>query len=370
MPYDTDLSAITPDIKVSKGAEVKPASGETVDFENGDVLYTVRDDRENERKYRVHVSRIKKGYPSFLSFTFNDSEKVVAPYKRTYRYKNTINDIFINLPEGMDLTSLSPTIITTEGVTVSPASNTPQDFSEPVRYTLTTEDGGKNWIWIYALNFKPKITSISSNTVTIEDTITLRGRFAEKNEMHLTCSGELSPIYRHQFEDWPELEIVSENESEIKAIISVNIIEGLYGIKVMHNEMSDETDVMILNPQKPIIESLDKEELRVGMDSLMIRGKNLHEIHKILLFSKKNGNSIAYYTSEVNGDRTELVLKSEPVLVINEFHKSEVYSFRLENGRTVSLEEVPIRIVMEKDDLYKYHSRWSANEIEFPDEEE
>jgi len=48
-------------------------------------------------------------------------------------------DITIELPEGTDLTTLSPVIIHT-GASISPESETSQDFSNPVIYTVTAQD--------------------------------------------------------------------------------------------------------------------------------------------------------------------------------------------------------------------------------------
>ncbi|WP_029446553.1 PKD domain-containing protein [Cellulophaga baltica] len=48
-------------------------------------------------------------------------------------------DITIELPEGTDLTTLSPVIIHT-GASVSPESETSQDFTNPVIYTVTAQD--------------------------------------------------------------------------------------------------------------------------------------------------------------------------------------------------------------------------------------
>ncbi|QXP54748.1 PKD domain-containing protein [Cellulophaga sp. HaHa_2_95] len=48
-------------------------------------------------------------------------------------------DITIELPEGTDLTTLSPVIIHT-GASISPESETSQDFTNPVIYTVTAQD--------------------------------------------------------------------------------------------------------------------------------------------------------------------------------------------------------------------------------------
>ena len=45
------------------------------------------------------------------------------------------------LPNGTDLTALSPDIVISANATVSPASGASQDFSNPVTYTVTAEDG-------------------------------------------------------------------------------------------------------------------------------------------------------------------------------------------------------------------------------------
>jgi len=45
------------------------------------------------------------------------------------------------LPVGTDLTKIAPTISVSEKSTVSPASGVVQDFSKPVTYTVTAEDG-------------------------------------------------------------------------------------------------------------------------------------------------------------------------------------------------------------------------------------
>ncbi len=49
--------------------------------------------------------------------------------------------IVLVLPNGTDLTSLSPTITISAFATVNPASGAAQDFTDPVGYTVTAEDG-------------------------------------------------------------------------------------------------------------------------------------------------------------------------------------------------------------------------------------
>lgn len=48
--------------------------------------------------------------------------------------------IAVTVPKDTDVTSLTPTIVVSEGATVSPASGTAKDFTNPVTYTVTAEN--------------------------------------------------------------------------------------------------------------------------------------------------------------------------------------------------------------------------------------
>ena len=50
------------------------------------------------------------------------------------------NDIYILMPYGTDLSDLTPTIVH-EGVSINPMSGVPQDFTDPVEYTVTDGSG-------------------------------------------------------------------------------------------------------------------------------------------------------------------------------------------------------------------------------------
>jgi hypothetical protein len=49
--------------------------------------------------------------------------------------------ISAEVPNGTDLTALSPTVVISAKASVSPASGASQDFSNPITYTVTAEDG-------------------------------------------------------------------------------------------------------------------------------------------------------------------------------------------------------------------------------------
>jgi plastocyanin len=51
--------------------------------------------------------------------------------------------IAVNVPAGTDVTKLAPVITVSDKATVSPASGAAQDFTNPVKYTVTVEDDTK-----------------------------------------------------------------------------------------------------------------------------------------------------------------------------------------------------------------------------------
>lgn len=67
-----------------------------------------------------------------LSFEVNDVIGTVDEGAKTVR---------LDFPEGTDVSHLTPTIVISTYATITPASGVPQDFTEPVCYTVTAKNG-------------------------------------------------------------------------------------------------------------------------------------------------------------------------------------------------------------------------------------
>ena len=74
----------------------------------------------------------KSSEKEILSFRF------VSPKVEARIDDKTISAI---VPFGTDVTNLVPVILVSNGATVNPASGVPMDFTHPVSYTVTAEDG-------------------------------------------------------------------------------------------------------------------------------------------------------------------------------------------------------------------------------------
>ncbi len=90
--------------------------------------------------------------------------------------------IELTVPKGTSLTALVPTIVFSEKATVSPASGAAKDFTNPVSYTITAEDGSTQ---VYAVTVKfpptPIITKLDKFSYKPGETITVTGQYLKGN---------------------------------------------------------------------------------------------------------------------------------------------------------------------------------------------
>ena len=133
----TSLDSLFPAIVVSPGAGVMPASGDSVDFSKGSVLYTVTaEDHVHTKVWTVTVTVeiIPSSENDILSFTLAEQSG------------NAVIDIISHVVSaevlyGTSLVSLVPTITVSAAATIDPLSGVASDFSDTVSYTVTAQDG-------------------------------------------------------------------------------------------------------------------------------------------------------------------------------------------------------------------------------------
>lgn len=131
-PAGTDVSHLTPTITISTYATIEPESGVPQDFTNP-VYYTVTAMNGTTAQYMVEaVVHDADNEKSIRSFVIGDVEGLIDELGKT---------VTVQMPQGTDVTELVPTIEVSEGATVSPASGEAQDFTNPVSYTVTAQNG-------------------------------------------------------------------------------------------------------------------------------------------------------------------------------------------------------------------------------------
>lgn len=122
-------------------------------------------------------------------------------------YDESLNayPIRVRVKESTDLTSLAPTFELTPGATISPASGSVQDFTTPVRYTVTSED--KGWQRVYVLIATKQKASNIPTSFHFENVNLIKGISTEKDPE--------KKMYYHEFyenEDDTELIWTSGNK--------------------------------------------------------------------------------------------------------------------------------------------------------------
>ena len=131
-PAGTDVTHLTPNIVVSTYASIEPESGVPQDFTNP-VYYTVTAMNGTTAQYMVEaVVHDTDNEKRILSFTIDGVEGDINEIGKT---------VTLTMAEGTDVTQLVPTIVVSEGASVSPASGEAQDFTSPVEYTVTAQNG-------------------------------------------------------------------------------------------------------------------------------------------------------------------------------------------------------------------------------------
>ncbi|WP_421764969.1 BspA family leucine-rich repeat surface protein [Ekhidna sp.] len=145
MPFGTDVTALTPTIEISLNASVSPESETAQDFSNP-VTYTVTaEDGVTTQEWVVTVTVDPNEATAFTAFSFAEQTGSA-----------TIGDgtILVEVANGTDLTNLVSTFSLSTGasavvgVTSQVSGSTSNDFTNPVTYTVTAEDGVTTQDWV------------------------------------------------------------------------------------------------------------------------------------------------------------------------------------------------------------------------------
>lgn len=132
VPYGTSVVNLTPIIDISHGTTLFPPANTPQDFSNP-VTYTLTTKEGSEIKYTVTV-KIAEEATQITDFY------IVEPFASGV-IDTQLGTIKIAVPEGTDITNLTPIITLAPDATISPNLIVAQDFTKPVTYTVTSKEG-------------------------------------------------------------------------------------------------------------------------------------------------------------------------------------------------------------------------------------
>ena len=153
--FSADETALTPTITVSPYATIFPLSGVAKDFTNP-VIYTVTAEDGTEQIWTVTVTKAAISSAKDI-IAFNIPNQVGATVITTIDANNAT--IAVEMSWYQSITALSPAIIISSFAAISPASGVVQNFTTPVTYTVTAEDGSqKEYVVTVSLAPMPVVT--------------------------------------------------------------------------------------------------------------------------------------------------------------------------------------------------------------------
>jgi sugar lactone lactonase YvrE len=136
---------------------VTPAS----DLQGKTTIVVTAEDGTTKKTYEVSYSVALNPAKAITGFAFQGLNPVV-----TGTIDETAKTIALTVPSGTDVTQLVPTIVHT-GVSISPNNGLVQNFSNPVLYAVTAEDGGM-------ASYTVSVSVGRSNDATLKD-LTVNG---------------------------------------------------------------------------------------------------------------------------------------------------------------------------------------------------
>lgn len=132
--FNSELNALSPVITLSDGATVAPASESEEDFTNPVNYVVTAEDGHATKTYEVTVTKEISVEAKITGFTLTaqTGEAIID---------DTAGTILIEVENGTVISSLEPVVTISKYATVVPASGAATDFTNPVVYTVTAEDG-------------------------------------------------------------------------------------------------------------------------------------------------------------------------------------------------------------------------------------
>lgn len=142
------------------------------------------------------------------------------------RAESGVTEILITIPQGENVTALTPEIEITPGASISPEKGVVQDFSKPVTYTVTSQDGNHQRVYRVSLNsymFKKSDFDnwdiYSNNAGTVKYEVPFEYSSDRMNKIHIWSSSNRGVAIYQQYEEPHRYPVASIQENGKKMAI-------------------------------------------------------------------------------------------------------------------------------------------------------
>ncbi len=295
------FNSIVPKIEIPDKATIFPDPNTPQNF-NETVEYIVT--AENGEKAIYKVNAVNKPYSvekDILNFNFNIDGEV-------FQGKIDQDQQKIEVYTYKDITNLSPEITLSDFATISPSPNEKIDFSSPVKYTVTAQNGSTK---VYTVTVYKQEIKISANNFFIRATFYAQVPYLDisKGDYELFLENDKNS-YKLNYFDLEVWENSGNVYSNFYFTFSENIVTANdYKLRFkidgkVKAETADEIDVLAENAPKII--STDKTAYHYT-DTLILKGENL--VPGLII--PANGYIYVYDKRYVivNEDKTEIKMR-------------------------------------------------------------
>jgi hypothetical protein len=225
---EADLTKIKPEITVSNGSTLSPASGSEVDFSKGDVKFTISASDGSSSEWLVSVTRNPYTGKSLLGISIANQTDIVS---------DTVTKTFtITMPSGTNITSLSPVMTISPGAKASPASGAVVDFSTGSANFSVISEAGDTQVYVVKIVF-PFIPATNANiqyTGRIDFTSPSKPRFSAPGVyIKAKFVGTFCDITIQDETAYNYIEVVIDNMEPVRLLMKVGkkvyrVASGLY----------------------------------------------------------------------------------------------------------------------------------------------
>jgi hypothetical protein len=136
VPDSVDITQIIPHFEISNNATIYPPSDVATNYSDP-VIYTITSE-DKSSQYIFTVSVFKQSEAKLLGITLVSGSGVIDTANKK---------IILKVPETVDLTKIVPHFELSTNATIYPPSDVATNYSEPVVYTITSEDKSKQYVF-------------------------------------------------------------------------------------------------------------------------------------------------------------------------------------------------------------------------------
>lgn len=152
LPALTDVTNLAPEIIISEKATISPKSGVAQDF-TSPVRYTVTAEDGSIKSFLVSVSLLDPSSDNEIkSFFFKNLAEGQASYNVYDHVSTDVDSLVYYVPYLSPIKELKSEIFIGENATIAPESGEILDYSQPVKYLVTAQNGEQREYLVFVEN--------------------------------------------------------------------------------------------------------------------------------------------------------------------------------------------------------------------------